>query len=249
MPRHLLASTSDGNDYVHYAINKPGDPSGLGPILGQPISVSFLIRGAASNVSGRRRSANGMYRLEKQGIAGPPSAGQITTVREPSSYRRRRMSQMASFILEISYAQLAVFDASLADPLNDRTGAHALQGFSWRPGSVSFRMLDGAGGIAVQVFRSRTLDVANSRAHRVIALPFTVPVSGENEIASVTSGVSLELPAGEDELTCDHGLTDNSGMWANLYFERALGVVAPRIIRADAALNPPAALVMIAKPA
>jgi hypothetical protein len=27
MQRHLLASTSDGNDYVHCAINKPGDPS------------------------------------------------------------------------------------------------------------------------------------------------------------------------------------------------------------------------------
>ena len=29
MPRHLLASTSDGNDYVYCAINKPGDPSGF----------------------------------------------------------------------------------------------------------------------------------------------------------------------------------------------------------------------------
>jgi hypothetical protein len=37
MQRHLLASTSDGNDYVHCAINKPGDPSAI-----HPYTVLFL---------------------------------------------------------------------------------------------------------------------------------------------------------------------------------------------------------------
>jgi hypothetical protein len=43
------------------------------------------------------------------------------------------------FNLNISYSQLAVFDASLDQPLNDWTPEHADQGFSWRPRSVSFR--------------------------------------------------------------------------------------------------------------
>ncbi len=156
---------------------------------------------------------------------------------------------MASFTLEISYAQLAVFDASLAGPFNDWADAHVRQGFSWRPGSVSFRTLESAGGIAVQVFQSRTLVVTASSADRIIAVPFTVPFSGEIEIASIGSGVSLMLPAGEYLLTCEQGAADDSAMWANLYFERVPRAAPPRIVRADAALDPTAAFVMGAVPA
>lgn len=156
---------------------------------------------------------------------------------------------MASFVLEISYAQLAVFDASLAQPFNDWSDAHVRQGFSWRPGSVSLRTIESTGPIAVQVFQSRTLDVGTSRAERIITVPFTVPVSGEIEVASIMYGASLLLPASEYELTFEHGTSTEAGMWANLYFERALQVVSPRIVRADAALVPPRTFVMTAGPA
>lgn len=156
---------------------------------------------------------------------------------------------MASFLLEISYTQLAVFDGSLAQPFNDWNDAHVRQGFSWRPGSVSFQTLQSAGAIAVQVFQSRTLDVTTSGAERIIAVPFTVPVSGEIEVASIASGASLSLVAGDYELTFEHGLGAELGMWANLYFERALRTVSPRIVRADAALKAPDAFLMTAEPA
>lgn len=156
---------------------------------------------------------------------------------------------MAAFALEVSYAQLAVFDVALAQPFNDWRDAHVRQGFSWRPGSVSFRTLGSAGAIAVQVFQSRTLDVGASHAQRIITVPFAVPASGEIEVASITSAASLNLPAGEYELTFEHGLGQGLGMWANLYFESALRTVSPRIVRADAALEPPDAFVMMAEPA
>ncbi len=155
---------------------------------------------------------------------------------------------MASFTLEISYAQLAIFDSSLAEPFNDWTDAHVRQGFAWRPGSVSFRTLESAGAITVEIFRSRTLDITASRAVRIIAVPFTVPLSGAIEVASISSGVSLELPPGDYVLTYEHGTANESGMWANLYFERVPGEVPPRIVRADPALDPPAPLVMTARP-
>ena len=103
--------------------------------------------------------------------------------------------------------------------------------------------------IAVQIFQSRTLDVTTSHAERIIAVPFTVPVSGEIEIASIASGAALSLAAGEYELTFEHGQGAEPGMWANLYLERALRTVSPRIVRADAALVPPATFVMTAEPA
>jgi hypothetical protein len=156
---------------------------------------------------------------------------------------------MASLVLEISYAQLAVFDASLTQPFNDWSDAHVRQGFSWRAGSVSFRTLESAGPIAVQVFHSRQLDLGTSRAERIITVPFTVPASGEIEVASISSGAPLLLPAGEYELTLEHGSSKESGMWANLYFERSLQPVAARILRADAALEPPHTFVMTAGPA
>ena len=52
---------------------------------------------------------------------------------------------MATFLVEISHAQLAVFDSTLTAPFNDWTDDHVKQGFAWRPGSVSFMTLDTAG--------------------------------------------------------------------------------------------------------
>jgi hypothetical protein len=156
---------------------------------------------------------------------------------------------MAAFSLEVSYAQLAVFDATLVAPFNDWSHDHVNQGFAWRPGSVSFRTLNTAGSVLIEVFRSRSLDEGRSTAERIVAVPFSVPERGDIEVASIAGGVALELPPGEYELTFEHGQRPGSGMWANLYFKSVAAPVAPRVIRADAELNPPAVLVMTAQPA
>jgi Competence protein J (ComJ) len=53
--------------------------------------------------------------------------------------------------LIISHSQIAVFDPSLERPFNSWTDAHVAQGFSWRPGSVSFSTLCEWGRYDVEV--------------------------------------------------------------------------------------------------
>lgn len=156
---------------------------------------------------------------------------------------------MAAFNLNISYTQLAVFDSALSAPFNDWTDDHVDQGFAWRPGSVSFGTLESSGAICVEVFRSRVFEERTSSAERIIMVPFTVPKHGTIEIASIGSNAVLELPPGEYELTFEHGRDPEGAMWANLYFRSVESPVAPRIVRADAELNPPSILVMMANPA
>src|SRR5437588_2371964 len=40
------------------------------------------------------------------------------------------------------YGTLAIFQAGIAHPFNDWNSIHGSQGFSWRPGSVSFAAVD-----------------------------------------------------------------------------------------------------------
>ncbi|HZH97796.1 MAG TPA: competence protein ComJ [Fimbriimonadaceae bacterium] len=156
---------------------------------------------------------------------------------------------MAAFNLEVSYTQVAVFDSTLTAPFNDWTDDHVNQGYAWRPGSVSFGTLESSGAIRVEVFRSRELNERTSPAERIIVVPFSVPEHGTIEIASIGSNAVLEVPPGEYELTFEHGRDPEGAMWANLYFRRVEAPVAPRIVRADAELNPPDVLVMTASPA
>ena len=156
---------------------------------------------------------------------------------------------MAQFTIDVSYDQISVFDARLADPFNDWSDEHVHQGFAWRPGSVSFATLEDAGPLAADVYRSRAFDESASSASRVISVPFSVPEHGGVELASIASGVPLELAEGEYELTFEHGLGNGGKMWARFYFRAVETPVTPRIIRADAELSPPDEFVMTAHPA
>jgi hypothetical protein len=55
------------------------------------------------------------------------------------------------FAIEILYRQIAVFRSRLEHPFNDWTPRHVKQGFSWRPGSVSFATLVESGPHSVEV--------------------------------------------------------------------------------------------------
>lgn len=156
---------------------------------------------------------------------------------------------MDIFSLEVSHAQIAVFDSNLANPFNDWTDGHVSQGFSWRPGSVSFATLEPAGKLAVQVTRSSAGDLGAARAERAIVVPFSVPLQGTLEVASITGSVALKLPPGEYELTFMHGRDLDGGMWTNLNFRAVDEPTKPRIVLADPALSPPPELIMTAEPA
>jgi|HubBroStandDraft_6_1064221.scaffolds.fasta_scaffold904258_2 hypothetical protein len=151
-------------------------------------------------------------------------------------------------ILNISYAQFAVFDRHIDRPFNDWTDEHAGQGFSWRPGSVSFRTLDDSGELTVETSTEARFDQASSTATRVVRVPFTVPDHGELEIGSIGDSAYLRLEPGEYELTFEHG-RETDGMWAKLYFWLVGRPVEPAVLRADAALDPGQRLLMEAEPA
>jgi hypothetical protein len=153
-----------------------------------------------------------------------------------------------TFSLEVSYAQLAVFDARLANPFNDWSDEHVSQGFSWRPGSVSFATLDPDGTINVDVSRAKASPSGDSPA-RAIQVPFRVPSHGEIEVATISDSFSLELAAGEYALTFAHGRSPSGQMWATLNFGPVEVTVRAHIIVADDEMKPPAELVMTAVPA
>ena len=95
----------------------------------------------------------------------------------------------------LSYAQLCVFDAELDQPYNDWDAAHMEQGFSWRPGSVSFAAESADGPVLVDV-TSGASPPPISDAATAIRVPFKVPPSGRIEVGSVMSGVQVLIPSG-----------------------------------------------------
>lgn len=150
---------------------------------------------------------------------------------------------------EISYGQVSVFDANLRNPFNDWTDAHVAQGFAWRPGSVSFGTLDSSGTMTVEISTKPHFDEKTSSSARAISVPFTVPEDGRVEVASITSSSVIQLPAGEYELTFEHGRDDRAKMWANFHFNKVPTPILAKVLRADAELSPPEELIMIAEPA
>lgn len=97
--------------------------------------------------------------------------------------------------ITISYCQLCVFDPALEAPYNDWSQVHTVQGFAWRPGSVSFATEDVQGASVVDVSWSEAAPDA-SDASSAIRVPFEVPASGTVEVGSIMSGAIVELPSG-----------------------------------------------------
>ncbi|HEY9405475.1 MAG TPA: competence protein ComJ [Pyrinomonadaceae bacterium] len=154
---------------------------------------------------------------------------------------------MLSFDLEVSYSQICVFHTNLQSPFNDWTDEHVKQGFSWRPGSVCFRMLEEFGSAKVLVELKEQVNL-RSDTIRAFQLPFVVPQDGLIEVASVADSKQLKLNPGSYSLAFETGLDEDGGMWCFLSFLMSPSVEA-RILRADAELNPRPHLLMTAEPA
>jgi hypothetical protein len=157
--------------------------------------------------------------------------------------------KMSTFSIDVSYSQLAVFMADLTNPFNDWTDAHVAQGFSWRPGSVSFKTLDETGTLTATVSTDASFDDAISNALRVIRVPFVVTDCGDVEVASPGSATTLPLPPGNYELTFEHGKDEGGIMWCKLYFRRVEALGPARVLRADQELCPSEELIMTAESA
>ena len=101
---------------------------------------------------------------------------------------------METFVIEISYNQLAIFPSSLNDPFNDWTDVHISQGFTWRNNSVSFEILEN-GPLEIKIVNTKSFN-ENVNSIRIIRVPFTV---NENniEIASISDSKIIILEKSE----------------------------------------------------
>lgn len=151
------------------------------------------------------------------------------------------------FNIYISYSTIAVFDSSLAQPFNDWNDQHIAQGFSWRPGSVSFLTLEESGTYTVSITASEQVQV-RADALRAILVPFTCPEHGRIEIASISESKLLECPPRTGGLLYESGFSSNGLLWCKLTF--IIGPSPePRILVSDSEVVPLLSLLMSAEPA
>ncbi len=156
------------------------------------------------------------------------------------------MPDEPDFSLYVSYSQVAVFHGALENPFNDWTPEHVSQGFAWREGSTSFLTLDETGALHVVVKivdEHRLID----GAVRGIRVPFSVPPGGEVEVASITDGRTLSIPAGDYSLFFETWRKGEE-MWCSLAFCKKFRAEA-RILKCDDGLSPALPLRMDAQPA
>lgn len=149
------------------------------------------------------------------------------------------------FQLFVSYAQVAVFPANLANPFNDWKSQHIDQGFAWREKSVSFATLDESGAIKCEAIQSTDWKLG-SNSKRAIRVPFRCPDS-EVEVSTISDSALVTVgDAGWYALIYETWLDEASGMHARFTFIPTDVRVDPAILLADASLRPPSLLVMSA---
>ncbi|MFN8482974.1 MAG: competence protein ComJ [Anaerolineae bacterium] len=151
-----------------------------------------------------------------------------------------------SFDLSVLYSTLAVFDPSLEQPFNDWSDQHVAQGFSWRPGSVSFATLQEGGSHRIEVELAEQFSLQDN-TKRAIVVPFSINAASLVEVASIPSSRLIQFPEGDYELYYEAG-QDEVGPWCRLTFVPGSNREA-RILRADEELSPSYPLTMQADPA
>lgn len=163
---------------------------------------------------------------------------------------------IATFDLTLSYGTIAVFDPDLEAPFNDVTSAHSAQGFSWRPGSISFFTHGSCDAVAVEVWAGDSL-APRPDAARAIRVPFTVPPSRRVEISDLGVGHVIELPPGKYALLFEVGAlppvdNEEAQWWARCWCWLTFSThedATPAILVANDGLDPSDQLLMDAKPA
>ncbi len=166
--------------------------------------------------------------------------------------------------LPIFYRTLTIHQADLASPFNNWRQEHIRQGFTWRPGSVSFGTLDPdtiTESLLVELNDSYT---PSRTARRVIKVPFEVGSAGVEVTSPVSYSWTLAIPPGQytiffaiepdDTATQETYAGASQAADAEAWRYHLTLVPTPEpataeIIRADKELDPPATLLMEAEPA
>ena len=146
-----------------------------------------------------------------------------------------------TFDFSITYHQLVVYDeGTVAVPKNDWTERHIEQGFSWRPGCVTFETLEDLGALRVEVLLAEDLEVS-SEATRAIVVPFGVSAAGCVGLWDIADVTSAHVPSGGYALLAEMGYLNRKegeeAEWCRLTFVAGRNV-QPEILRADEQLSP-----------
>ena len=159
------------------------------------------------------------------------------------------MTVIALVKIDISYSQFVVFRSAIQEPFNEWSEKHVAQGFSWRPGCVSFRTLVEFGVHSLEIAVVERFEALEPEIIRAIEVPFEVSSEGDIEIASISDSVQLTLPSGNYCLRCEFlGDSGEGGQSVRLVFARD---EAPRfaLVKIDAQLSSNEVLLTNAKAA
>ena len=158
------------------------------------------------------------------------------------------MSEVYDFV--ILYHQLIVCDPTAAPVPNDWQERHVAQGFSWRPGTVSFSTLGDLGTLRAEVLVGGEL-VVGPEAVRATVVPFAVSRPGLVQLSDTANEETTRVGRGEYARLCEMGYSSKrrgqEAEWCRLTFVPG-GNVQPEILRADAELSPQYPLLMEADP-
>lgn len=155
-------------------------------------------------------------------------------------------SRVASFEVLVSWYQIIVHD-DLYSGYNAWTPEHVMQGFAWRPGSVSFGTLDIVDMEVVVNLEENPVLMLDSQ--RAIVVPFVVKRDSQIFVVSSLTRVPVPIPSGTYELWFQHGRPEGMRtMWCTLAFKPESKPRAA-ILRADHELCPPGTLMLDAEPA
>ena len=156
--------------------------------------------------------------------------------------------------MSLSYKTLTVHRAGIDLPFNDWTPTHVSQGFSWRPESVSFRVMEPEfSSNLVRLDQAETY-IPAPEARRIIRVPFQVEAAGVEITSPFSEAWAVPLPSGRyalyfaiEPVPSMEGQAEEA--WGyHLTFVPAEEVQA-EILRADEEVTPPAHLLMEAQPA
>ncbi|SRR5579885_3840306 len=143
------------------------------------------------------------------------------------------------------YSNVTVFLPELLHPFNHWNNTHGVQGFSYRPGSVSFGTID-ADDPAPTLVAVRQSYTPSKEAIRVIKVPFTVGFQG---VMLADSVQSWHIPVAAGDYALFFTIEPFGKNWRySIIFVPSDEAVKPEIIRADDLLTPPQHLLMEARP-
>ena len=155
--------------------------------------------------------------------------------------------QKWEYQLFLEYSFVAVSLPRIVHETNNWNSTHGAQGFSWRPGSVSFGTFDADDDALISIELQDSY-ISSAAATRIIKVPFQVENDGIILIDPLTQEWHVPIPAGNYALF--FAIEPFEASWKySLIFVAEEVLPEAEIILADELLSPPDELLMHTEPA